>query len=179
MKKPLGIIAACTTLLLGVAACGDEDSGSNGAANAAETTTTDDATTGTTTTETAQAARKPRRGRTIRVMDSRYGRMLFDGRGRAIYLFTREKGTKSRCYGACAAAWPPVYTRGKPRARGGADADLLGTTTRRGGRKQVTYNGHPLYYYVTDTEPGQITCQDVVEFGGTWLVVDPQGDAIQ
>jgi predicted lipoprotein with Yx(FWY)xxD motif len=58
------------------------------------------------------------------------------------------------------------------------DADLLGTTKRRGGRRQVTYNGHPLYYYVTDTQPGQITCQDVDEFGGTWLVVDPQGDAI-
>ena len=105
--------------------------------------------------------------------------MLFDARGRAIYLFTREPGTKSRCYGQCAVAWPPVYTRGKPRARGGVDADLLGTTTRRGGRRQVTYNGHPLYYYVTDTKPGQITCQDITEFGGTWLVVDPRGNAIQ
>ena len=68
---------------------------------------------------------------------------------------------------------------GKPRARGGVDAELLGTTARRGGRRQVTYNGHPLYYYVTDTRPGQITCQDVTEFGGTWLVVDPAGDAIR
>ena len=104
--------------------------------------------------------------------------MLFDARGRAIYLFTREPGTKSRCYGECAVAWPPVYTRGKPRALRGVDADLLGTTKRRGGRRQVTYNGHPLYYYVTDTKPGQITCQDITEFGGTWLVVDPQGNAI-
>jgi predicted lipoprotein with Yx(FWY)xxD motif len=72
-----------------------------------------------------------------------------------------------------------VYTRGKPRAGAGADAGLLGTTKRRGGRRQVTYNGHPLYYYVTDTKPGQITCQDVTEFGGTWLVVDPQGNAVQ
>ena len=112
-------------------------------------------------------------------MNSRYGRMLFDGRGRAIYLFTRERGRKSRCYGGCAAAWPPVYTGGSPRARRGVDADLLGTTTRRGGRRQVTYNGHPLYYYVTDTRPGQITCQDITEFGGTWLVVDPAGNAIR
>ena len=73
-------------------------------------------------------------------------------------------------------AWPPVYTSGRPRARAGVDADLLGhRPKRRGGRRQVTYNGHPLYYYVTDTRPGQITCQDVTEFGGTWLVVDPAG----
>ena len=112
-------------------------------------------------------------------MNSRFGRMIFDARGRAIYLFTREPGSKSRCYGECAVAWPPVYTRGKPRALNGVNANLLGTTKRRGGRSQVTYNGHPLYYYVTDTRPGQITCQDVVEFGGTWLVVDPQGNAIR
>jgi predicted lipoprotein with Yx(FWY)xxD motif len=157
-----------------VGACGDDES-----SNASTTAATTAATPATTTSEQSQAARRKRRGRTIKLMDSRYGRILFDGRGRAIYLFTREQGTKSRCYGQCAVAWPPVYTRGRPRARGGADASLLGTTTRRGGRKQVTYNGHPLYYYVTDTKPGQITCQDVTEFGGTWLVVDPQGNAVQ
>jgi predicted lipoprotein with Yx(FWY)xxD motif len=182
MKTWLGIIAACTTLVFGVAACGDDESESNGGASAAETTTgtgTEVITGKTSTSVTTRFERKPRRGRTIKVTDSRYGRILFDGRDRAIYLFTREKGTKSRCYGECAVAWPPVYTRGRPRAGAGADASLLGTTKRRGGRRQVTYNGHPLYYYVTDTKPGQITCQDVTEFGGTWLVVDPQGNAIQ
>jgi predicted lipoprotein with Yx(FWY)xxD motif len=126
----------------------------------------------------ARQARRPR-GKGIKVMKSRYDRMLFDARGRAIYLFTREAGTKSRCYGQCAVAWPPVYTRARPRPLSGIDADLLGTTKHRGGRRQVTYNDHPLYYYVTDTKPGQITCQDITEFGGTWLVVDPQGNAIQ
>ena len=149
-------------------ACGDDDGHGRAATTDAD--------------KRSSLARPPqqrkRRGKTIKVMNSRYGRMLFDARGRAIYLFTREQGTKSRCYGQCAVAWPPVYTSGKPRARGGVDAGLLGTTTRRGGRRQVTYNGHPLYYYITDTKPGQITCQDIVEFGGTWLVVDPQGDAI-
>ena len=112
-------------------------------------------------------------------MSSRYGKVLFDGRGRALYLFTRENGSSSRCYGDCARAWPPFYTRGKPRAGDGADASLFGTTKRRGGRRQVTYDGHPLYYYVSDRAPGQITCQDVVEFGGTWLVVSPGGEAVQ
>ena len=59
------------------------------------------------------------------------------------------------------------------------DSDLLGTTRRRDGRRQVTYNGHPLYYYISDVRSGQVTCQNVVEFGGTWLVVDPAGNAIQ
>ena len=172
MKRVASIAAGCA-LALGAGACGDDDSGSSA------TATTSSAAANASTVEEAPArpARK-RRGKGIKVMNSRYGRMIFDARGRAIYLFTREQGSKSRCYGECAVAWPPVYTRGKPRALRGVDADLLGTTKRRGGRSQVTYNGHPLYYYVTDTKPGQITCQDVVEFGGTWLVVDPQGDAI-
>jgi len=170
-KTTIGIAAACTTLAFGVAACGDEKS-SDASAQTTQTTQT-------TVQQPAPATAGKRRGKAIKVMNSRYGRMLFDGRGRAIYLFTREQGAKSRCYGQCAVAWPPVYTSGKPRARGGADADLLGTTTRRGGRRQVTYKGHPLYYYITDKKPGQITCQDIVEFGGTWLVVDPQGNAIR
>jgi predicted lipoprotein with Yx(FWY)xxD motif len=174
MRAKLGIIVCCTALAAGFAACGDDDSGASTAA--AEPATT---ATGTTPAEAPARPARKRRGTGIRVMNSRYGRMIFDARGRAIYLFTRERGTRSRCYGDCAVAWPPVYTRGTPRALRGVDRDLLGTTKRRGGRRQVTYNGHPLYYYVTDTEPGQITCQDVVEFGGTWLVVDPQGNAIR
>lgn len=173
MRSPIAIVAACTTLVFGVAACGGD--GSSGAAtpsitNTAETTATAPAREGTTSR---------RRGKAIKAMNSRYGRMLFDGKGRAIYLFTKERRSKSRCYGQCAVAWPPVYTSGRPRARAGVDADLLGTTTRRGGRRQVTYNGHPLYYYITDTKPGQITCQDITEFGGTWLVVNPAGNAIR
>jgi predicted lipoprotein with Yx(FWY)xxD motif len=118
-------------------------------------------------------------GKTVKVGASRYGPVLFDGKGRALYVFTKEKGAKSRCYGDCARAWPPFVTSGKPRAGGGADKTLLGTTERRNGKRQVTYNGHALYYYVADTKPGQITCQDVYEFGGTWLVVDRRGRAVR
>jgi predicted lipoprotein with Yx(FWY)xxD motif len=118
-------------------------------------------------------------GKTVKVDASRYGPVLFDGKGRALYLFTREKSSKSRCYGNCARAWPPFLTPGKPRAGKGADKTLLGTTKRKNGKRQVTYNGHPLYYYVADTRAGQITCQDVDEFGGTWLVVDRRGHAVR
>ena len=126
------------------------------------------------------SASKKRRGKTVKVMNSRYGRILVDGRGHTLYLFTRdERKNRSRCYGGCADAWPPLYTRGKPRAGTGAKAGELGTTRRRNGRLQVTYNGHPLYYYVDEDEPGEILCQNVEEFGGLWLVVSPAGSAIR
>jgi predicted lipoprotein with Yx(FWY)xxD motif len=113
----------------------------------------------------------------ISVRSSQYGRILRDGSDRAIYLFTHDRSTPSTCYGACATAWPPVLTKGAPAAGSGLNARLLGTTRRREGTLQVTYASHPLYYYVSD-KPGQILCQNVEEFGGTWLVVSPHGTAV-
>jgi predicted lipoprotein with Yx(FWY)xxD motif len=115
----------------------------------------------------------------VGVRRSRFGRVLFDGRGRALYLFTRERSSTPRCYGDCAVAWPPFLTRGKPSALRGVRSSLLGTTRRRDGSRQVTYDGQPLYYYVGDRKPGQILCQDVDEFGGTWLVVAPDGKPVR
>jgi predicted lipoprotein with Yx(FWY)xxD motif len=116
-----------------------------------------------------------KRGPQVKVIDSDYGRVLADGRGEAVYLFDREKGSGSECYGACAKAWPPLLAQaGGPVAADGASQKLLGTTRRRNGRLQVTYAGHPLYYYVHDA-PGEILCHDVAEFGGLWLVVRPNG----
>jgi len=112
---------------------------------------------------------------TVEVMKTRYGPILVDGRGHALYLFTRDRQSRSRCYGACARAWPPFTTRRAPKARRGARRRLLGTVRRRGGRRQVTYGGHPLYYYVDDRKPGQVLCHDVFEFGGTWLVLTRRG----
>jgi predicted lipoprotein with Yx(FWY)xxD motif len=117
-----------------------------------------------------------RRGAVVKVVDSQFGRVIADRKGEAVYLFDKERGRKSECYGACAVAWPPVLTKGRPRAGKGARAGKLGTTRRRGGRLQVTYAGHPLYYYKDDS-PGNILCHDVDEFGGTWLVVMPNGRA--
>jgi predicted lipoprotein with Yx(FWY)xxD motif len=117
---------------------------------------------------------------TLTIRDSAYGKMLFDGKGRALYLFTREKGRpRSRCYGDCAVAWPPFNASGAPDVGRGLDEDLLGTTRRRGGKRQITYGGHPLYYYVNDRSPGEVSCQDVFQFGGDWLVVSPDGKAIR
>ncbi len=117
---------------------------------------------------------------TVTVRSSAYGRVLFDGRGKALYAFTRDpKGGKSRCYGACAAAWPVYFAKGALRAGKGVQRRLLGTTVRRDGKRQVTYAGRPLYYYVGDRSAGQIRCQNVTEFGGTWLVVRPNGRLVR
>jgi predicted lipoprotein with Yx(FWY)xxD motif len=117
---------------------------------------------------------------TLTIRSSAYGRVLFDTRGRALYAFTRDRrGGPSRCYGACARAWPVYYSKGALRAGKGIKRGLVGTTRRRNGRRQVTYDGWPVYYYVGDRRPGEIRCQNVVEFGGTWLVVRPNGRLVR
>ena len=116
---------------------------------------------------------------TLTVRDTRYGRILFDGRGRVLYAFTHDtRGGPSRCYGACAAAWPVYYAPKTLSAGRGVTRSLIGTVKRRDGRRQITYNGWPLYYYVHDG-PGQILCQNVDEFGGLWLVVRPSGALVR
>jgi predicted lipoprotein with Yx(FWY)xxD motif len=116
-------------------------------------------------------------GARITAHHSRYGTVIFTGQGRAIYLFARDHG-KSACYGACAKAWPPVLTKGKPTAGTGVRANLLGTVRRKDGTQQVTYAGHPLYRFVNDKKAGEITCQNVSQFGAKWLVVTPAGKAV-
>jgi predicted lipoprotein with Yx(FWY)xxD motif len=109
----------------------------------------------------------------------KYGRILVDGSGRTLYLFTHDRRNRSRCYGACADAWPPFLTNGRPVAGKGTHRSRLGTTRRKDGSTQVTYRGRPLYYYVGERSAGQILCQDVFEFGGRWLIVAPSGKAIR
>jgi predicted lipoprotein with Yx(FWY)xxD motif len=116
---------------------------------------------------------------TLTLRNTRYGRILFDARGRVLYGFTRDRrGGPSQCYGACAAAWPVYYSKGSLRAGRGVRQALLGTVRRRDGRRQVTYNGWPLYYYAHEG-PGEVKCQNVREFGGLWLVVKPNGQLVR
>lgn len=122
------------------------------------------------------APAEPTPGTRVRVADSDFGPMLYDTAGQAIYLFDKEEGPRAECYGACAADWPPVLTDGEPRGVRGARPGLLGTTERRDGTLQVTYGGHPLYFYAHE-DPWQVLCHDFVEYGGTWFVVQPDGDA--
>jgi predicted lipoprotein with Yx(FWY)xxD motif len=171
---------ALVALSLGPVACGgEEDSpGGGSAASAPEPSASgagaaDEQRSAASGSGEAQAA-----GMTVTTSDSEFGEILFDGDERAIYLFDKESSERSECYGACAQAWPPVLTRGEPQASGGAEAKPLGTTERDDGTTQVTYAGHPLYYYADDPR-GEVLCHDVEEFGGLWLVVEPGGEAVQ
>lgn len=116
---------------------------------------------------------------TVTAHRSAFGRILFDGRGFALYTFTRDTAGGSSCTGACARAWPPYIVKMRPKAGPGTTASLLGTIRRGNGSQQVTYAGRPLYYYVGDREPSQVLCQNVAEFGGFWLVIRPTGATVR
>jgi predicted lipoprotein with Yx(FWY)xxD motif len=117
-------------------------------------------------------------GAHLKLAKTRDGTILVDSKGITLYDFVKDKGTTSVCYGACAALWPPLLTTGKPVAGPGVRASLLGTTKRKDGKLEVTYGGHPLYYFVTDRKPGQTTGQGVDQFGGPWWVLSAAGKEI-
>ena len=120
---------------------------------------------------TTTAARQ--RGPLLKLRDSQVGRVLFNGGDRALYTFTRDPSGRSRCHGECAEAWPPFFAKGRPRAGAGVKRSLLGTVAR-GSRRQVTYRGQPLYFYEHDPR-GEVLCNNIVEFGGTWFAVTAEG----
>ena len=101
-----------------------------------------------------------------------FGLFLVDDKGMTLYLYTKDTPNTSNCYDQCAAAWPPFLTNGAPLAGTGITPSLLGTTTRKDGKTQVTYNGNPLYYFAKDQKAGDITGQGV---GGVWFVLSPRG----
>ena len=125
-------------------------------------------------TASAEPARAAARGTTITVRSSEFGRMLFGPNRQAIYIFERDRRNRTNCYGECAEAWPPVYTRGTPVAGSGVKTSLLGSIRRRDGRRQVTYAGKPLYYYAHEG-PIEVRCHNVDLNGGLWWVIGPNG----
>jgi predicted lipoprotein with Yx(FWY)xxD motif len=109
------------------------------------------------------------------------GTVLVAGNGFTLYMFVPDKRSGvSTCYNACATAWPPLLLTGTdaPVYAHGVNPDLLGTTKRTDGTVQVTYNGWPLYLWVTDAEPGQATGQAINNNGGLWYVLNPDGQVV-
>jgi predicted lipoprotein with Yx(FWY)xxD motif len=163
-SRPITLLASAVVIplvALAVAACGGGGAATAAAPPAASKTTT-------TPTKTA----------TVRVAKSRLGRILVDSTGRTLYLFKADSGAKSACFGACATAWPPLRTGGKPVVGSGASAARIGTTRRSDGARQVTYNGHPLYLFVKDHKPGDVNGQGVTAFGAAWFAVSAAGNQI-
>jgi predicted lipoprotein with Yx(FWY)xxD motif len=116
---------------------------------------------------------------TLKVRSSQFGPILFSGSNRALYTFTRDRRNgPSRCYGDCARAWPPYYAVGALRAAPGVKRSLIKTIRRRDGRRQVTYNGWPLYFYVNEG-PGVVRCQNIRTHGGIWLVQRASGRIVR
>jgi predicted lipoprotein with Yx(FWY)xxD motif len=138
--------------------------------------------TATASPSTATASPSPSAaatGTTIALAtNAKLGQILVDGKGMTVYLFVADTGTASTCYTSCAQFWPPVLTTGAPQAGTGAQMSMLGTTTRTDGQVEVTYAGHPLYYFLKDKVAGDATGQGVNGFGALWWVMGPSGAAM-
>ena len=158
MRKSVLIVLALVTAAVVIAGCGGSAGSSSGTgySKAAPTTAVSGAPT-------------------VMLAPSKFGKILVDSRGRTVYDFVADKTRASTCYGACASLWPPLTVSGAPKAGPQISASLLGTTKRTDGTAEVTYNGHPLYYYAGDTKPGQTTGQDLNQFGALWYVLGSSG----
>lgn len=114
---------------------------------------------------------------TVSTRHTSLGTILVGPGGRTLYMFSADHNGHSACSGACAAVWPPLLTVGAPVARGGAKGANLGTI-KHGSAMQVTYKGHPLYTYISDTGAGQTTGEGSNSFGSPWYVLSGAGKAI-
>ena len=165
MVRTALVLGCC---LITLASCGDDEDSSQSSAPEREPAA---ATQPDTSPKPEKDAAN---GTTITIGDSEFGSMLFDSKKQAIYIFEKDPKGETVCYDECAEAWPPVYTKGQPKAGGGVKDALLGTVKRRDGRLQVTYAGKPLYFYDHEA-PGEVRCHNVNLNGGLWWVVGPSG----
>jgi predicted lipoprotein with Yx(FWY)xxD motif len=126
----------------------------------------------------AQPASKPASKAAVGVRTTPLGRILVDANGRSLYLFEGDKPNRSNCTGACATSWPPLISATTPAGATGIQAAKLGTIAAAGGKRQATYNGHPLYLYAGDQKAGDTTGQGLDQFGAEWYVLSPAGSKI-
>lgn len=181
MKTPspsaIAVFGACALLAAGCGGSKKAASTSAAATGAPASTTQSAATTSSTPAAPASGSGS---GVKIEVKHAgKLGTVLAAGSKRmTVYLFEADRGTTSACSGACATAWPPVTTDGAPVAAHGARAADLGTTTRSDGTTQVTYRGHPLYFFEKDKDSGDAYGEGVVGFGAAWYAVSPKGSKI-
>jgi predicted lipoprotein with Yx(FWY)xxD motif len=162
MRRTLVIAAPVAAIALVAAGCGGSYGGGGKKSNTSAAPST--------SSKTAAA--------TVDLRKTSLGTMLVGPDGRSLYLFLKDKSGKSTCSGACASAWPPLMTSGKPTAGKGVKASLLTTVKRSDGSTEVVYNHHPLYYYAGDSSPGQTTGEGLTQFGAPWYVLNPKGDKI-
>jgi len=190
MRLGLLTFSATGVLAVALAGCGSSSSSSSAVTSsaAASNTTSSTATSapaasgpyGATSSASSAATSTQASGGHAVVLTTKHasmGTVLAAGPKRlTVYLFEADKGASSSCTGACAAAWPPVL--GRPKAGGQANSSDLGTIKRADGTTQVTYKGHPLYFFVKDKDDGDAYGQGVTAFGAGWYVLAPSGNKI-
>jgi predicted lipoprotein with Yx(FWY)xxD motif len=115
---------------------------------------------------------------TLGVRTTRLGKILVDSQGHTLYLFKKDAGTRSACFGACATAWPPLRAAGKPKVGAGARASMVASTKRSDGSPQVAYNGHPLYRFRGDQKAGDTKGEGLNAFGGRWFALSAGGKQV-
>jgi len=162
-----GAVALVAVALL-LAACGSSSSSSSTTSPAANSANA----------SSSSASSGAVKGVAIKVAKNSEGMYLTGPSGRALYLWVADTGDRSSCSGECAKAWPPLLTKATPSAASGVNSGDLGTITRSDGTKQVTYKGHPLYYFIGDSSPGKTSGQGNDGFGAKWWLVAPSGSAI-
>ena len=150
------------------AACG----GGSGSANTAA------APPSSSSASSAPAASPAGSAVTVSTHSGAYGTYLSDGSGKTLYLFEPDKNGSSTCYGECAKFWPPLTSSAAAMGTGGVTQSMLGTTKRTDGTTQVTYSGHPLYYFAEDKSAGDAKGQGLNLSGGLWYLVSTNGSAI-
>jgi predicted lipoprotein with Yx(FWY)xxD motif len=181
MKRTLvtASCAAVTLLATLLTGCSGSSSSSASGSSTSAAAAGDGASTAATTPAAAVASSNPVQATVATKSAGKLGTILVDGKGRTLYLFVADtKKNQSTCTGGCLVAWPPLLSISTAKGGTGADANLIGTVQRSGGAKQVSYNGHPLYYYIGDQKPGQTNGQGVNQFGNLWYVVNAKGKQV-
>lgn len=174
MRRLVWAAAVLPALALGAAACG----GGGGAASGPAPAMPSPPAASSPAPGNPSPGQSAAGGTTVAVHDSKLGMILTDSQGRTLYLFEKDSPTVSACDGACASAWPPLTTKGAPQAGGGVSAADLGTVTRSDHSVEVTYHGHPLYYFAGDQKPGELNGEGSTAFGAGWYVLNPSGNKI-
>ena len=155
-RKHLATLASVGVIALIIAGCGSGGGGSS----------------------SSSAAPAASSGAGLSAASTSLGKIVVGPSGRTLYLFSKDSGMKSNCAGACASNWPPFTASSKPAAAGGISASSISLVKRADGAKQVTLDGHPLYYFAGDQAAGQLNGQGVNEFGAKWFTVAPSGTSV-
>ena len=110
------------------------------------------------------------------VTDPKLGKILVDGMGMTLYIFTKDTPDTSNCTGNCAVLWPPLVSQGSPQVGSGVNAAMIGTATLADGSKVLTYNHMPLYRYSLDKAPGDVKGEGVLS---VWFAISPDGTPVK